>query len=202
MCRAIGPQIGTNNSCPRCEDALQFSIYVQTTMVDMYVKCNNLECGHHPFDEMPDRDVCSWNAVVMGFAQMGDFDRVSLLFNRMRIDGILPDAVPIMGLTQLVSGMKDLRLLSSVHCFGMKVGLGYDVSVANTWISGCAKCDDLCSTEMVFNGIALDCLTIVSWNALIAGCAYFEDSRKTMEVYNRMIRAGYKPDLSTVLNLL
>ncbi|KAG8373262.1 hypothetical protein BUALT_Bualt11G0005600 [Buddleja alternifolia] len=177
-------------------------IYVQTAMVDMYVKCSNLECGHQLFDEMPDKDICSWNAVVMGFAQMGDFDRVSLLFSRMRIDGILPDAVTIMGLTQLVSGMKDVRLLGSVHCFGTKIGLGYDVSVANTWISGYAKCDNLRSAEMVFNGIALDSLTVVSWNALISGCAYFEDSRKAMEVYNRMLRAGYKPDLSTVLNLL
>ncbi|KAG8364352.1 hypothetical protein BUALT_Bualt19G0119900 [Buddleja alternifolia] len=137
------------------------NIYVQTAMVDMYVKCSNLKCGHHLFDEMPDRDVCSWHAVVMGYAQMGDFDRVSMLFRRMRIDGILPDAVTIMGLAQLVSRMKDVKQLGSVHYFGKKVGLGYDVSVANAWISGYAKCDDLCSEEMVFNGIASDSLTVV-----------------------------------------
>ncbi|KAG8373263.1 hypothetical protein BUALT_Bualt11G0005700 [Buddleja alternifolia] len=66
---------------------------------------NNLECGHHLFDEMPNRDV--------------------------------------------------------VFIASEKVGLGYDVSVANTWISGYAKCDDLCSAEMVFKGIASDSLTVV-----------------------------------------
>ncbi|KAG8364354.1 hypothetical protein BUALT_Bualt19G0120100 [Buddleja alternifolia] len=150
-------------------------IYVQTAMVDMYVKCSNLECGHHLFDEMPDRDVSSWNAVIMGFAQMGDFDRVSLLSNRMRIDGILPDAVTIMVLTQLMSGIKDLRLLSSVHYFGSKVGL------------------DTTSRLLILGFL---------WNTLITGCAYFEDSRKAREVYNRVLRAGYKPDFSTILNLL
>ncbi|KAG8373265.1 hypothetical protein BUALT_Bualt11G0005900 [Buddleja alternifolia] len=155
-------------------------IYVQTAMVDMYVKCSNLECGHHLFDEMPDRDVSSWNAVIMGFAQMGDFDRVSLLSNRMRIDGILPDAVTIMVLTQLMSGIKDLRLLSSVHYFGSKVGLGYDVSVANTWISGYAKCDDL----------------------FLAGFALNGKFQATLDRCNRMLKTGFQPNHVTFIAVL
>ncbi|KAK6118429.1 hypothetical protein DH2020_047846 [Rehmannia glutinosa] len=177
-------------------------IYVQTALVDMYVKCSHLEDAHQLFDEMSVRDIASWNAIILGFAQMGFFDRVSLLFNRMRVDGVMPDAVTVMGLTQLVSGMKDGILLGSVHCFGLKCGFGEDVSVANTWIAGYAKCSDLCSAEIVFSGIALDCLSVVSWNAVIAGFAYFQESVKAMGVYRQMLRGGYRPDLSTILNLL
>ncbi|KAL0395554.1 UNVERIFIED_CONTAM: Pentatricopeptide repeat-containing protein, mitochondrial [Sesamum calycinum] len=177
-------------------------MYVQTALVDMYVKCGDLECAHQLFDEMSVRDVASWNAIVLGFAQMGFFDRASLLFNRMRVACVMPDEVAIMGLTQLVSGLKDGRWLSAVHCLGTKCGFGDDVSVANTWIAGYAKCGDLCSAEMVFCGIALECLSVVSWNALIAGFSYSEEPVKAMGVYQRMISDGYRPDLSTVLNLL
>lgn len=177
-------------------------IYVQTALVDMYVKCCHLECAHQLFDEMSVRDVASWNVMVVGFAQMGVSDRVSLLFSRMRVDGVMPDAVTVMGLTQLVSGMKDGVLLSAVHCFGLKCGFEEDVSVANTWIAGYWKCGDLCSAEKVFCGIDLYSLSVVSWNAMIAGCAYFEKWVNAIEVYRRMLRDGYRPDLSTILNLL
>ncbi|KAH6799520.1 hypothetical protein C2S51_036004 [Perilla frutescens var. frutescens] len=182
---------------PYCSDA-----YVHTALVDMYVKCGRLECAHQVFDEIPVRDVTSWNALVVGFARMGVFDRASFLFNTMRVSGVAPDAVTLMGLIHLVSGMKDLMLLSGVHCLGMKCGLKEDVLVANTLIAGYAKCAHLLSSEKVFCGIASDCLSVVSWNAMIAGFSYFEEWAKAIEVYRQMLRGGYRPDASTILNLL
>ncbi|KAL3818818.1 hypothetical protein ACJIZ3_004723 [Penstemon smallii] len=177
-------------------------IYVQTALIDMYVKCGRMEYAHYLFDGMSERDVASWNTIIMGFAQLGFFDRVSSLFNRLRVEEITPDAVTLLGLTHLVSGMKDVRLLSGVHCFGFKSGFGDDVSVSNTWISSYAKCGDLCSAEMVFCSVPSDSLTVVSWNAMISGCACDEESMKAVGVYKRMLWYEYKPDLSTILNLL
>ncbi|KAG8369393.1 hypothetical protein BUALT_Bualt14G0006500 [Buddleja alternifolia] len=54
------------------------------SMVDMYVVCNDLEYVHYVFDQIPARDVPSWNSIIMGLAQMGNFDKVSL-FSRMRV---------------------------------------------------------------------------------------------------------------------
>ncbi|KAL1567956.1 pentatricopeptide repeat-containing protein, mitochondrial-like protein [Salvia divinorum] len=182
---------------PYCWD-----VYVHTALMDMYVKCGRLGCAHDVFDEMPVCDVASWNALVVGFARAGMFDRVSLLFNRMRAACVAPDAVTLMGLTHLISGMKDSMLLSGVHCFGMKCGVENDVLVANTLIAGYAKCREMFSAEKVFLGIASDCLSVVSWNALIAGFAYFEEWEKAIKVYIRMLRVDFRPDASTVLNLL
>ncbi|GER42971.1 pentatricopeptide repeat-containing protein [Striga asiatica] len=178
-------------------------IYVQTAMVDMYVKCTHLECAHQLFDEMPVRDLASWNAIISGFARDGYLEKVSLLFRRMRLDdGVVPDSVTVMGLTRLASGMKHAMFLHSVHCFGLKSGFEKDVSVANTFISGYAKCGEFRSAERIFLGIGSGSLSVVSWNAVIAGFAYFEESDKAVRFYLKMLRDGYKPDLSTILNLL
>ncbi|XP_057806919.1 LOW QUALITY PROTEIN: pentatricopeptide repeat-containing protein At4g19191, mitochondrial-like [Salvia miltiorrhiza] len=183
---------------PYCWD-----VYVHTALVDMYVKCGRLGCAQQMAGSVKcPCVVASWNALVVGFARAGVFDRVSLLFNRMRAARVVPDAVTLMGLTHLLSGMKDSMLLGGVHCFGMKCGLEKDVLVANTLIAGYAKCRDLCSAEKVFLGIALDCLSVVSWNAMIAGFAYFEEWLKAIKVYIRMLRDGFRPDASTILNLL
>ncbi|CAA0833822.1 Pentatricopeptide repeat-containing protein -mitochondrial [Striga hermonthica] len=178
-------------------------IYVQTAMVDMYVKCGHLECAHQLFDEMPVTDLASWNVIISGFARDGYLDRVYLLFRRMRLDdGVVPDSVTVMGLTRLASGMKNAMLLHAVHCFGLKSGFEKDVSVANTFISGYAKCGKFRLAERIFLGIGSGSLSVVSWNAVIAGFAYFEESDKAVQFYLKMLRDGYKPDLSTVLNLL
>ncbi|CAI9758292.1 unnamed protein product [Fraxinus pennsylvanica] len=136
------------------------------------------------------------------YVQTALVDIVSCLFKGLRMDNIMPDAVTIMGLTQLVSEVKDTRLLSAVHCFGMKCGCGGDVTVANTWIAGYAKCGDLFSAEMVFFGIGIDALTVVSWNAMIVGCACVEEPVKALGVYQHMLLDGFRPDLCTILNLL
>ena len=84
-------------------------------MVNMYAKCDRLDCAYKLFDKMPDRDVASWNAMLVGFAQMGFLEKVLCLFYNMRLVGIQADFVTVMGLTQPAIHAKHLGLLKSVH---------------------------------------------------------------------------------------
>ncbi|KAI5672748.1 hypothetical protein M9H77_13112 [Catharanthus roseus] len=177
-------------------------VYVRTALIDMYVKCDQLDYALALFEEMPKRDVTAWNAIIVGFMEVGYFDRVAYLFNRMKFDGVRPDSVSVMWLTQLTSSVKDVMLLSSVHGLGIKTGLEFNVSVANTWIAAYAKCGNPAAAEMVFDGIDLCYLTVVSWNSMISGCAYAGEGCKAMEIYQRMLVSGFSPDLGTILNLL
>ncbi|CAK9167775.1 unnamed protein product [Ilex paraguariensis] len=180
----------------------QSDIYVQTALVDMYIKCNHIDYAYDLFESMPRKDLAGWNAMLVGFAQMGFLDRVSKLFNQMRFEGVQPDSVTVVGLTQLVAAIKDLKLMNAVHSLGMIIGIEADVSVANTWIVAYAKCGDMESAEMIFQGIVLAFVTVVSWNSLITGCAHLEESFKAIKFYNRMLCDGFRPDVSTILNLL
>ncbi|KAL3524636.1 hypothetical protein ACH5RR_013008 [Cinchona calisaya] len=179
-----------------------FDKYVQTGLVDMYVKCDQVKDAYEVFDRMPERDIVAWNAMLMGFVQVGWFERYLCLFNEMRFDRVGPDLVTVMGLTQVASSLKDVRLLSSVHGLGIRIGVEASVSVANTWISAYAKCGDLVLSEMVFAGVDMLRLTVVSWNSMIAGCSYAGEGFKAMGWYQRMLYGGFRPDLSTILNLL
>ncbi|KAL9462115.1 hypothetical protein AB3S75_000168 [Citrus x aurantiifolia] len=177
-------------------------IFVQTTMVDMYAKCDRLDCAYKLFDEMPDRDVASWNAMLVGFAQMGFLEKVLCLFYNMRLVGIQADFVTVMGLTRAAIHAKHFSLLKSVHSFGIHIGVDADVSVCNTWISAYAKSDDLKMAELVFHGIEEGLRTVVSWNSMIAGCTYGDKFDDSLNFYRHMIYDGFRPDVTTVVSLL
>ena len=133
-----------------------------------------LDVVYNLFVKMPETDVASWNVMLLGFAQLGLSDRVFCMFREMRNEGIMPDSVTIIGMSQAISCVKNLELAKGVNSFGIRNGIHNDVSVANTWISLYAKCGDLDMAESVFNKIEVGLRTLVSWNSMIAGYAYLE----------------------------
>ncbi|KAI8014147.1 Nicotianamine aminotransferase A [Camellia lanceoleosa] len=50
---------------------LGFDMYVGTSLIDMYVKCGELSDARMVFDELPVRDVSSWNALIAGYMKDG-----------------------------------------------------------------------------------------------------------------------------------
>ncbi|CAL9001289.1 unnamed protein product [Prunus brigantina] len=177
-------------------------IFVQTAMLDMYVKCDQLADAYILFGRIPMRDVACWNVMLMGFAQLGFLDKVLRLFHEMRFARILPDTITVMGLTQASLETKNLALVKDIHAFGIQIGIDGDVSMANTWISAYSKCDDLSSAMAVFNGIEIGARTVVSWNSMIVGYANLEKLIDALNFYKWMLCDGYRPDISTIVSLL
>eukprot|EP00268_Persea_americana_P011038 TRINITY_DN14582_c0_g1_i4.p1 TRINITY_DN14582_c0_g1~~TRINITY_DN14582_c0_g1_i4.p1 ORF type:complete len:137 (-),score=22.05 TRINITY_DN14582_c0_g1_i4:347-757(-) len=136
-------------------------------MVDMYIKCCRLDSAHFLFERMPERDVASWNVMIMGFSQLGLLDKAFKLFHQMRLSELKPDSITIMSLTQLGGVVKKLDVIRAVHCLGIRAGIDANVSVPNTWITAYAKCGDLDAAKLVFNRSTIG--TVVSWNSMIAG---------------------------------
>ncbi|XP_021801507.1 pentatricopeptide repeat-containing protein At4g19191, mitochondrial-like [Prunus avium] len=177
-------------------------VFVQTAMLDMYVKCDRLADAYILFERIPMRDVACWNVMLMGFAQLGFLDKVLRLFHEMRFARILPDTITVMGLTQASLETKNLALVKAIHAFGIQIGIDGDVSMANTWISAYSKCDDLSSAMAVFNGIEIGARTVVSWNSMIAGYSNLGKFLDALNFYKWMLCDGYRPDISTIVSLL
>lgn len=79
---------------------LVFDLYVATSLIDMYVKCGELGDARKLFDEMPVRDVSSWNALISGYMKDGAVDLARELFDEMPTKNIVSWTSMISGYTQ------------------------------------------------------------------------------------------------------
>lgn len=82
------------------KDGLGFDMYVGTSLVDMYVKCGELGNARRLFDEMPFRDVASWNTLISGYMKDGAINLAREMFDQMPIKNIVSWTSMISGYTQ------------------------------------------------------------------------------------------------------
>ncbi|PIA36070.1 hypothetical protein AQUCO_03400166v1 [Aquilegia coerulea] len=73
------------------------SVTLGTALVDMYAKCGSIDIARHIFNEMPRRDVCSWNVMICGLATHGLGKEALELFERFRNEGFSPVNVTFVG---------------------------------------------------------------------------------------------------------
>jgi len=76
---------------------LELNIFVGSALVDMYAKCGDINDARKVFDEMPGRDVVSWNAMIVGYAIQGCGKESLCLFEQMKHYGLKPDHVSLVG---------------------------------------------------------------------------------------------------------
>ncbi|KAK1438160.1 hypothetical protein QVD17_03963 [Tagetes erecta] len=67
-------------------------------LVDMYGKCGSLKEARKVFDEMPIRNLTSWNSMINSFALHGQSESAIKVFDEMKQHNVTPDNVTFVGL--------------------------------------------------------------------------------------------------------
>ncbi|KAL2936429.1 hypothetical protein RDABS01_011843 [Bienertia sinuspersici] len=75
------------------KEKLESNVYVSTALIDMYAKCGSITEARALFDEMPEKNVVSWNAMISGYGLHGLGHEAVTLFNEMLNSGISPSGV-------------------------------------------------------------------------------------------------------------
>ncbi|KAJ4725320.1 Pentatricopeptide repeat [Melia azedarach] len=81
------------------------NVRVSNTLIDMYVKCGCLEDARRVFDEMEERTIFTWSAMIQGFAIHGLAKEALRNFYKMIKIGVKPNGVTFIGLLHACSHM-------------------------------------------------------------------------------------------------
>lgn len=58
-------------------------IFISNKILDLYCKCESVSHAQKLFDEMGERDLCSWNILISGYAKMGWLSEARKVFDEM-----------------------------------------------------------------------------------------------------------------------
>ncbi|XP_021772489.1 pentatricopeptide repeat-containing protein At1g34160 [Chenopodium quinoa] len=176
-------------------------LLLQTTLTDLYCKVGEFGDARKVFDEMPERDVASWNALICGLAQGGFPNEALELFHRVCRMGMKADDVTVLGALSACSQMGVLKEGDKVWCYVKKERLDLKVIVCNAVIDMYCKCGFVDKAYDVFRSMSCE-KNIITWNTMVMGFAMHGLGVEAIELLNEMDCVGVCPDPITYLGVL
>ncbi|KAK6272934.1 hypothetical protein POUND7_010017 [Theobroma cacao] len=176
---------------------MQADVIVSNHVLNMYAKCGKISFARQVFDEMSEKNLVSWSAMISGYEQAGETSSALDLLSQMRLapnEYIFASAISACAnLLLLVEGRQ-------IHAQSLKYGYASVSFVSNSLISMYMKCGHCSDALSVHSGASEP--NAVSYNALITGFVENQQPEKGFEVFKHMHQQGLMPDRFTFVGLL
>lgn len=218
--------------CYVIKNGLDLDVFVGNGLVTYYSRCDDVVLARALFDEMPERDLVSWNSMISGYSQGGFYEECKNLYRRMLdLEDLRPDGVTAVSVLQACAQSSDLVFGMAVHQYVIDNGIEMDLSVCNSIISVYSKCGSLDYARELFedmsekdeitystiisgymvNGFVEEAMKIFrevrnpglsSWNAVISGRVQNNQYDKVLDLVRQMQVSGFKPNSVTLSSIL
>jgi pentatricopeptide repeat protein len=192
---------GKQIHCQIIEDGLQTDFRVANALISMYVRCGSMVDAHQIFDNLPQRDVVSWTAIIGRYSQQQCSEKVFELFQQMLKEGVKPDKVMFMSVLNACASPAVLKEGKEIHALVIRAGFEADTSCGNALVSMYSRCGSVEDAQKVFD--KLPRRDAISWTAMISACAQHGLGKEAINLFWQMEQEGVKPDkvtFNTVLN--
>ncbi|XP_024542630.1 pentatricopeptide repeat-containing protein At2g13600-like [Selaginella moellendorffii] len=186
---------------------LDSSVFVASSLIDMYAKCGRMEEARAVFDGILHRDVVSWSSIILGYAQNGQGEVALELFVEMQRakaeDPSSPQApnsqtfvAAIRACSSMIDEKKEGKVREdrmaclekgmAIHARARLGGLDTDGFVACSLVDFYAKCGSMVTACWVFDRVDDRSYSdLVLWTALISGYAHNGDGDIALEIFEQ-----------------
>lgn len=200
-------------------------VYVGTALVDLYTKLGDMETASKVFEEMPVKNVVSWNSILSGHLKTGNVAEAHKVFDEIPEKDVISWNAILSGYARagkmdtatslfqqmpeknlatwntMISGYTECGKIESARRLFDTMPQRNIVSWI-TMIAGYSKCGDVVSARELFDQIGEK--DYLSFNALIACYAQNSKPKEALELFNQMLEAGanIQPDEMTLASVI
>ncbi|KAL2476554.1 Pentatricopeptide repeat-containing protein [Abeliophyllum distichum] len=167
-------------------------LYIRNRVVLMHVKCGMMIDAHRLFDTMPERNLVSWNIIIGGLVDVGDYVEAFRLFLMMWEEFVDVGSRTFATMIRSSAGLELISPGQQLHACTLKMGLYDDIFVSCALIDMYSKCGSVEDARFVFDEMPEK--TTVGWNSIIAGYALHGYSEEALNMYYEMQDCGVKMD--------
>ncbi|KAM7277327.1 hypothetical protein ACFE04_019193 [Oxalis oulophora] len=182
------------------------NVISETSMVSGYAKVSSVKAARSMFTKMTERNIVSWNALIAGYTQNGENEEALGLFRQLKRESMSPSHYTFGNLLNACANLADLQLGRQAHSHVLKHGFRFqfgeesDIFVGNSLIDMYMKCGSVEDGRLIFDKMVDR--DWVSWNATIVGYAQNGYGTKALQIFQKMLASGEKPDDVTMIGVL
>ncbi|XP_031278205.1 pentatricopeptide repeat-containing protein At4g14850-like [Pistacia vera] len=166
-------------------------VFVGCSAFDMYSKTGLKEEAMKVFNEMPEKNLATWNAYISNAVLHGRPRNAIDAFIEFRRAGGEPNSITFCAFLNACSDSSLLELGRQLHGFVVRWGFDGNVSVCNGLVDFYGKCKEVGFSEMVFNGINEK--NDVSWCSMVAVYVQNDEGEKACELFLSARKEGVEP---------
>ncbi|EOY17126.1 Pentatricopeptide repeat (PPR) superfamily protein, putative [Theobroma cacao] len=221
------PMLGAYIHAKTIKKGFESDVFVGSALVDFYAKCDKLVDSHQCFDGIYEKNVVSWNALILGYASKFCTTCSFLLLDMLQL-GYRPNEFTFSAILKSSVTIE----LQQLHCFIIRMGYEHNVYVLSSLMTSYAK-NGLLSDALpfvtdcerplaivpsnivagIYNRVGqyqetlkllsvLEEPDVVSWNIMIAASAHSGDYKEVFELFRHMQMTQIYPDNYTFVSLL
>ncbi|KAL6005255.1 hypothetical protein ACLOJK_005817 [Asimina triloba] len=166
--------------------------FLTNHLLNMYAKCGQLDYARRLFDEMPQRNLISWTAMIAGFSQNGKFPEAVAAFSHMRAAGEKPTQFALSSVIQAAALLGSLKFGKQMHSLSVKSGFSVELFVGSNLADMYSKCGALVDACLVFDEMPFK--DEVSWTAMIDGYSKNGNVEEAVLAFKKMHALGISAD--------
>ncbi|KAJ6993086.1 pentatricopeptide repeat-containing protein [Populus alba x Populus x berolinensis] len=174
--------------------------FVNTSLVSLYGKCGFIDNAFKVFDDIPEKNVAAWTAIISGYTGVGKCREAIDMFRRLLDMGLRPDSFSLVRVLAACTRIGDLRSGEWIDDYITKIGMVRNVFVATSLVDFYVKCGNMERACSVFDGMLEK--DIVSWSSMIQGYASNGLPKEALDLFFKMEKSGIEPDGNTFVGLL
>ncbi|PIN17614.1 hypothetical protein CDL12_09727 [Handroanthus impetiginosus] len=162
--------------------------HLATNVIKSYFETGRVREARTLFDEIPERDVVAWSAMISGYSSCDLHTEAWVMLREMLRagDGVQPNEFTFSSALKACKGMNSLSCGALVHALALKLGVLGNIYVGNALMDMYGTCCSRMDRAFaVFEEIGAK--NSVSWTTLIACHTHLGDGHGGLRVFRQML---------------
>jgi len=177
-------------------------VHMWTTVVCACAEDGQLTIARQLFDQMPERNAFSWNALIEGYVCHGQPMDALSMFQHLMEEGLQPDQITLGCCLSACAAMRSLKLGQQIHGMLLRCGFDQSVMIISSIIDMYSECSFLSGAIEVFSLTGRERKNAVLWNGMLSALCRHGHGQDAIGLFVQMIHERQKPDANTFFLVL